>query len=90
MAQVKSYTTPEFWERYHALPDSVQKLADRSFKIWLADPRHPSLQFKKIGSSSLYSVRVGAHYRAVGYFYGDTVEWGWIGSHEEYNKLRKK
>src|SRR5579859_2650113 len=44
-------------------------------------PRHGSLQFKCIDPREppTYSVRVGAHYRAVGSLYGGTVIWFWIG-----------
>jgi hypothetical protein len=30
---------------------------------------------------------VGDHYRALGQVTDDTIEWVWIGSHEEYNNL---
>ena len=32
-------------------------------------------------------IRIGDHYRAIGQVTGDAVEWVWIGSHEDYNKL---
>ncbi len=36
-----------------------------------------------------WSARVGDRYRAVGRFVdGNTFVWTWIGSHEDYNKLR--
>jgi hypothetical protein len=34
-----------------------------------------------------FSVRIGAHHRAIGHIFGNTVEWVWIGTHEDYNKL---
>ena len=29
------------------------------------------------------------HHRALGHLFGDTIEWVWIGTHEEYNQLVK-
>ena len=57
----------------------------QNFELLKADPHHPSLHFKKI--DRLWSVRVGAHYRALGLDNDDTVVWFWIGSHSDYDKL---
>ncbi|MGI8732837.1 MAG: hypothetical protein ACR2LM_06000 [Pyrinomonadaceae bacterium] len=35
----------------------------------------------------LWSVRVGAHYRALGLDAADSIVWFWIGSHADYDKL---
>jgi len=50
---------------------------------------HPSLDFKKLkgGAGNRFSIRVGDHHRAIGRLRGDVVEWVWIGSNEDYNKL---
>ena len=87
---MKSKATARFWNLYDALPLHVQKLAKKNYALWQQDQNHPSLAFKKLkgGSGSRFSVRVGDHYRALGQITGDTIEWVWIGSHEEYNKLR--
>ncbi|HTB63551.1 MAG TPA: hypothetical protein VK737_08175 [Opitutales bacterium] len=54
------------------------------------DPRHPSLDFKKlVGKGERFSVRVDDHYRALGQKVAGGMEWVWIGTHEEYNKLVK-
>jgi hypothetical protein len=63
----------------------VSKLADKNFQLLKTDPKHPSLHFKKIGK--LWSVRVGAHYRALGSDRSEGVVWFWIGSHADYDKL---
>jgi hypothetical protein len=84
---MKSKVDPAFWRRFSALPLQVQQLARKSFVLWLDDPFYPSLHFKKL-KNDLWSVRVGNHYRATGYFLlPDTFVWIWIGTHEEYNKL---
>jgi len=82
---VKHLASSRFWRHYRNLPDAIRKLADKNFELLKADPHHPSLHFKKI--DRLWSVRVGAHYRALGLDNDDTVVWFWIGSHSDYDKL---
>jgi hypothetical protein len=83
---MNSQATPEFWERFAALPAEVQQLARKSFALWKQNPRHPSLRFRPHGNGR-WSVRVGDHYRALAHCDGETFIWTWIGSHEKYNKL---
>jgi hypothetical protein len=61
---VKHFAAPHFWRLYRQLPADVRALADKNFELLKADLTHPSLHFKKI--DRLWSVRVGAHYRALG------------------------
>jgi hypothetical protein len=77
--------TPRFWSCYRQLPDEIQQLADRNYQLLLANPRHPSLHFKKVGA--LWSARVGLHYRALAIEDGNDFVWFWIGSHSEYDQL---
>lgn len=79
------FASPQFWRLYRQLPAEVRALADKNFKLLKADPKHPSLHFKKIGR--LWSVRVGAHHRALGLDKPEGVVWFWIGSHADYDKL---
>jgi hypothetical protein len=70
------------------LPGEIQLLARKNYKLWVADPHHPSLQFKRVGRKDpIYSVRVGIGWRALGLLDGDTITWFWIGSHAEYDRL---
>jgi len=78
-------TTPDFWHQYHSLPANIRRLADKNFELLQADPSHSSLQLKAI--ESVWSVRVGLHYRALAYREGEQFVWFWIGSHAEYDKL---
>jgi hypothetical protein len=82
---VKHLASPQFWRLYRQLPPQVRDLADKNFQLLKADPKHPSLHFKQIGK--LWSVRVGAHYRALGLDKSEGVVWFWIGSHADYDKL---
>ena len=79
------FASPQFWRHYHQLSAEVRALADKNFQLLKADPRHPSLRFKRIGK--LWSVRVGAHHRALGLDKPEGVVWFWIGSHADYDKL---
>lgn len=79
------YASPEFWNRYRALPAEVQAVADRAFALLKADPYHRSLHFKKI--DDMWSARVGSHYRALAVSVQDGILWIWIGSHAEYDRL---
>ena len=82
-----SKAASSFWRRYEGLPAEIRRLADRNYGVWLENQRHPSLRFKPFRAGQ-WSVRVGDHYRAVGYFPDNqTFVWTWIGTHEEYNKL---
>ena len=56
------FTAPSFWELYK-LPEPIQELADKNYKLLKTNPRHPSLHLKKMGK--YWSVRVGLKYRAV-------------------------
>jgi len=82
---LKHYASPKFWALYEALPQDVRELADKNYQILKTDPRHPSLHFKKVGE--VWSVRVGAHYRALATEVADGMYWVWIGTHAEYDKI---
>ncbi len=83
-----SRATARFWRCHDALPTSVQALARKNYVLWRKNPAHPSIEFKKLtGAGNRFSVRVGAHYRAIGRAVEGGVEWVWIGSHEDYNHL---
>jgi hypothetical protein len=70
---------------YEALPKDVRETADRNFQLLKADPRHKSLHFKRIGA--VWSVRIGDRYRALGHDVPEGIQWFWIGSHADYDKI---
>ena len=83
-----SRATQSFWRAYEQLATPQKNAARRAFRLFLQDPRHNSLQFKKLrGHADYWSVRVSRDIRAVGKRRGDTVEWAWIGTHNEFDKL---
>jgi hypothetical protein len=73
------------------LPGEVQQLAIKTYHLWRQNPSHPALHFKKLhGGTERFSVRIGNHYRAIGHMVPGGVEWVWIGSHAEYDKLLRR
>jgi len=69
-----SKTTPEFWQRYALLPKRAQRLADKCYRLWQSNPKHRSIRFKQLEDHrTLYSARVGIHYRAIAQREGDLM-----------------
>jgi hypothetical protein len=78
-------TTPQFWKRFDELPESVQNLARKNFRLLIESPNHTSLHFKKVGK--FWSARVGLNHRVLAVEDGDDYIWVWIGSHDEYDRI---
>lgn len=78
---------PDFWRLFNSLTADVQQLANKNYAMLKRDPTHPSLQFKQLANMNLWSVRVGAHYRALARKHHDAFVWFWIGSHADYDDL---
>jgi len=76
-----------FWQAYDKLPEPVRALADKNYALLKTNPKHPSLQFKKIGR--FWSVRVGLRYRALAVQVDGDLVWFWIGSHADYDAMIK-
>ena len=82
---MKHWASPRFWVLYDALPPEVRRTADKNFELLRADSRHSSLHLKRI--ARVWSVRVGDRYRALGHDVPDGINWFWIGSDAEYDKI---
>jgi mRNA-degrading endonuclease RelE of RelBE toxin-antitoxin system len=78
-------TTTRFWKCFKQLPEPVQRISKEKFDLLKADPRHPSLHFKKVGK--LWSVRVGLNHRALAVEDGKDFIWVWIGIHDDYERM---
>jgi len=88
LVRLASFETSRFLSLlglYEALPEEVRALADKNYLLLKSNPKHPSLHFKRLGE--LWSVRVGAHYRALGTEVEDGIVWIWIGTHNDYDKI---
>ncbi len=89
---MKSELTEDFIECFRKLPERVRRTARKNYKLWKENPYHPGLEFKPVkATKSIYSVRVGTGWRALGVMKEEehTVVWFWIGSHSEYDDLLK-
>ncbi|WP_129628458.1 hypothetical protein [Candidatus Oscillochloris fontis] len=87
---MKSRIDSDFRAAFACLPAAVRQQARTAYRLFIANPNHPSLHFKSI-APSVYSVRIGIHYRALGVrVKNDEIVWFWIGSHAEYDKLIKQ
>ena len=82
---MKHLASTTFWESYRNLPEHIRALADKNYSLLKENPKHPSLQFKKVGR--FWSVRVGARYRALAIDVDEGLLWFWIGSHADYDDL---
>lgn len=82
---MKHYTSSDFWDATRKLPAEVRELADKNYELLKSNPRHPLLQLKRI--EELWSLRVGQHIRAIGIDAPNGIQWIWIGSHAEYDKI---
>ncbi len=87
---MKSRATPRFWTAYRELPPDLQDAARKAYRLFRDNPRHPSLQFKRVHDREpVYSARIAGGYRALGLLDEDEVTWFWIGSHSDYERLIK-
>jgi hypothetical protein len=85
---VISKVRPSFWRAYEPLAPSVKARARVAYQLFAHNPHHPSLRFKKLQvTGEIWSVRITGQYRAVGVRFGDAIEWIWIGTHNEFDKL---
>ena len=85
---MKSHTTKRFRDAFDGLPEQVRRQGQEAYLLFKQNPYHPSLRFKRVHPTRhIYSVRIGADYRALGARDGDDVVWFWIGSHADYDRL---
>jgi hypothetical protein len=85
---MQSRTTRQFWRLFSDLPFDAQRDAKRAYRLFVSNPAHPGLQFKKLeGEDDIYSARIGLDYRALAVMKKDRLVWYWIGSHAEYDRL---
>jgi len=85
---VISKVRPSFWRAYERLSPLVKARAKSAWQLFEQTPEHSSLHFKKLQAyENLWSVRISEQYRAVGVRNGETIEWIWIGTHNEFDNL---
>ncbi len=85
---MKSEITATFRKRFAAMPEEVRNQARAAYRLFLANPQHPSLHFKRVHETQpIYSARISRSYRVVGVIEDDVIVWFWIGPHEQYETL---
>jgi len=88
---IVSRCDPEFWKELRKLPRPVQRAAMADFKKWKADPGNRDTAGKFIKKKPLiYRVKICHNaYRAVAVVEGDQYYWFFIGTHAQYDQVRK-
>ncbi len=85
-----SYTNSNFWKLYKKLPQNIRDTARKQYRLFVSDPYHASLHFKRVHSTRpIYSARITRNYRVVGVLEEGIIIWFWIGSHDDYDRLLK-
>ena len=76
---------------YAAAGAQRQAQIKRSYMLWIDNPSHPSIRFKKVHDTEpIYSARVDLDWRALGVLEAGSVVWVWVGPHDEYDALLKR
>jgi mRNA-degrading endonuclease RelE of RelBE toxin-antitoxin system len=80
---MKLRPTERFAKDYERLPEQLQRRVDKALGLLLANPRHPSLQIKKLkGSESRWEGRVSRQYRLIFTIAEDTYVLLRVGTHD--------
>jgi hypothetical protein len=88
---VNSELTAEFLTCFRQLPSRIKREARKSYRLWKKNPRHPSVNFKRVAKkTAIHSVRIAIGWRALGLKDGSTMIWFWIGSHADYDNILKQ
>jgi hypothetical protein len=58
---MKSSATSKFWRAYRLLPPEIRAEANKAYRLWTENPRHPSLRFERKGP--YWSVRITRGWR---------------------------
>lgn len=85
---MNSRTTARFRRAFAELPIEIRLQAEEAYELFQANPRHPSLHFKRVHSMKpVYSVRITRSHRALAVLDEEIAVWFWIGPHEEYERI---
>ena len=80
---MKLFFTCSFIRDYRALPDQLQKTADKKLKLLLSNQRHPSLNIKKMQDPrDIWEGRITQGYRFTFQMEGEVVILRRLGTHD--------
>ena len=84
------WQTKSFRDSLSILPVQVQQLASQKYQTLLSNPQQVGIKPlpENRGRLEVWSAQVGNRYRALAVKFQSQFVWYWIGSHEEYNKLK--
>lgn len=75
--------TKTFVRNYRKLPQEIQKMVDKQIEILLIDPKHPSLNIKKMNDPrKIWEGRVTASYRFTFHIQDDLYLMRKVGAHD--------
>jgi mRNA-degrading endonuclease RelE of RelBE toxin-antitoxin system len=75
--------TARFAADYNGLPQPLQQRVDKTLALLLDNPRHPSLQIKKMkGYENRWEGRVSLHYRLIFTIEGEAYVLLRVGTHD--------
>ena len=78
---------PRFIREFAALPPAIQKRAKKQLALFLQNPRHPSLQTKKMeGHGDIWEGRITRDYHFTFEIVGDLYKLRRIGPHDILNR----
>jgi mRNA-degrading endonuclease RelE of RelBE toxin-antitoxin system len=84
---VKLAFTKPFKRDYKGLPENIQELIDKQIFHLLENPRHPSLQIKKMeGRQTIWEARITKGYRMTFQIVGDSYLLRRVGTHSILKK----
>lgn len=62
----KFRSTRKFDQQFNALEQRIQKQATKTLKLFMEDPTHPSLRFKKVqGTANFFEISVNMSIRII-------------------------
>lgn len=84
---MKVFAYEKFRSFYKKLPAQIQRKTDKQLRLLADNPRHPSLQVKKIqGTSGIWEARVDRKYRLSFEWTSDTLYLRVVGNHDDVLK----
>ncbi|MDO9140724.1 MAG: hypothetical protein Q7U38_10400 [Methylobacter sp.] len=84
---MKHFTSSRFWQHFDALPPPIQQQARDHYEQLKQNPQHPSLHNSNPLKMEHFVAFALAWGIALGVPVDQGVQWFWIGSHADYNKL---
>jgi len=77
------HRSPRFKKAYKNLPEDMRMKFKRNFRLFVSNPKHPSLRIKKMsGTRDIFEARITGNYRWTFQFVKGGVNLRHIGTHD--------